>query len=134
MVEVKKEEKAINIFELIITIEEERVKEAQETIYRELNLRTQVPGFRKGYAPRSILRRYIDPEHLRDSLVQKLVPSVFREVLEQEKGDIIGEPSLEILEAGEDQPLVFRSRYFVRPEVRLPNADSIEIRRYRLEI
>ena len=44
---------------LTIEMEPDEVEKAQEASYRRLVNRTNVPGFRKGKAPRAVLERYL---------------------------------------------------------------------------
>lgn len=134
MVEVKKEEKEKHVIEMEITVEKERVNEVLDKVYRELSHRMTVPGFRKGKAPRAILRGFAGEDAILETMTQDLIPQVVKEVLTQENLKAIGEPDLEIIQAKEDEPLIFRIRVIEEPEVELANPQELEVRKYRLEI
>lgn len=134
MVEVKKEEKERNVIEMEITVEKERVDEALDKVYRELSYRVNVPGFRRGKAPRAMLRSYAGEDFIMDTVAQDLIPQVTREVLTQENLKVIGEPELEVIQAEEGEPLVFRLQVVEEPEVKLADPRELEVRKYRLEI
>ena len=78
MVEVKKEEKEKHVIEMEITVEKERVNEALDKVYRELSHRMTVPGFRKGKAPRGILRSFAGESFILETMTQDLIPQWFR--------------------------------------------------------
>ncbi len=134
MVEVKKEEKEKHVVEMEITVEKERVNEALDKVYRELSYRMAVPGFRKGKAPRGILRSFAGEDFILETMTQDLIPQVVQEVLTQESLRVIGEPDLEIVHAEEDEPLVLRLQVIEEPEVKLADPGELEVRKYRLEI
>lgn len=134
MVEVKKEEKEKHVVEMEITVEKERVNEALDKVYRELSYRMTVPGFRKGKAPRGILRSFAGEDFILETMTQDLIPQVVQEVLTQESIRVIGEPDLEIVHVEEDEPLVLRLQVIEEPEVKLADPGELEVRKYRLEI
>jgi len=133
-VEVKKEEKEKHVIEMEITVEKERVNEALDKVYRELSHRMTVPGFRKGKAPRAILRGFAGEDTVLETMTQDLIPQIVQEVLTQENLKVVGEPDLEIIQAKEDESLIFRIRVIEEPEVELANPQELEVRKYRLEI
>lgn len=132
--EVKKEEKEKHVIEMEITVEKERVNEALDKVYRELSHRMTVPGFRKGKAPRAILRGFAGEDTILETMTQDLIPQIVQEVLTQENLKVVGEPDLEIIQAKEDESLIFRIRVIEEPEVELANPQELEVRKYRLEI
>lgn len=134
MVEVKKEEKEKHVYLLEVTVDEVRVREALQEIYRDFSYRVNIPGFRKGKAPRNILRAYVGKNAVLDALAQTLIPKITREVLEKENIEVIGEPEMEVIQIDEEKPLVFRFQVMENPKVEIPNPEDLEVRKYRLEV
>ncbi|MGQ9472446.1 MAG: trigger factor [Candidatus Caldatribacteriaceae bacterium] len=134
MVEVKKEEKEKHVYSLEVTVDEVRVQEALQEIYRDFSFRVNIPGFRKGKAPRNILRAYVGKGVILDALAQSLIPKITREVLERENIEVIGEPEMEVLQIDEEKPLIFRLQVMENPEVEIPDPENLEVRKYKLEV
>ncbi|MCX6089389.1 MAG: trigger factor [Candidatus Atribacteria bacterium] len=134
MVEFKKEEKEKHVFQYEITIGEEAVQQAVEKILQEVNRRTVVPGFRKGHAPRAILRAHVSKEYLNETLTKDLVPEAFKEVIGKEKLQVIGEPDLMLVQVEEGKPLIFQATVIEQPTVTLAHPEELEIRKYRVEV
>ncbi|MEN3186276.1 MAG: trigger factor [Atribacterota bacterium] len=134
MVEVKREEKERHVYHLEITVEEERVKEALKEVYRDFAHRVNIPGFRKGKAPRGILQAYVGKGAILEALARVLIPQVMEEVLRKENIDVIGEPEIEVVQVDEEKPLVFRLQVMESPAVTLPDPKELEVRKYRLEV
>ncbi|NLJ39077.1 MAG: trigger factor [Candidatus Atribacteria bacterium] len=134
MVQFKKEEKEKHLYEYEITIEEEKVQEALENIYKEANQRVAVPGFRKGKAPRVILRAHLNPNFIQDELTRRLVPDALNQVIKEENITLFGEPDIDLVTVSEEQPLVFKALILEKPQTTLADLNDIEVRKYKIII
>ncbi|MCD6155947.1 MAG: trigger factor [Candidatus Atribacteria bacterium] len=134
MLEVKKQEKEKHLIELEVTVDTGKVSEELKAVYAELNRKMSIPGFRKGRAPRSIIKSRVGKEAILDYLAQRLVPWSLQEALKRESVEFIGEPEVEIVQIEEDQPAVFRFTLIEKPQVTLPDPESIEVKKYKIEI
>ena len=83
--------------------------------YRRLVQRTNVPGFRRGKAPRAMIERYLGHDALLHEALDRLIPEVYREAIEQEDIDAIELPQLEMVST---EPLVMKATVPVRPDRR----------------
>lgn len=109
---------------LTIEAEPEDVELAQEEAYRHLAKRTDIPGFRRGKAPRGILERYLGREVLLNEAVEHLVPKLLGRAIEEQGIDAIAEPEIEITQ---NDPLIFKATVPVRPTVELGNYRQIRV-------
>jgi len=134
MVQFKKEQKEKHMIEYEITIDGEKVRERLEDIYRKASQRVVIPGFRKGKAPRNILKTHLSKEFIHDELVQNLVPEALQQVVKEENLRILGEPDIELVNVSEDQPLIFKALILEKPQVMLANPEDIEVRKYHIEV
>ncbi len=134
MVQFKKEEKEKHLYEYEITIEEEKVQEALENIYKEASLRVAVPGFRKGKAPRAILKAHLNLNFIKEELTRRLVPDTLSQVIKDENLTLFGEPDIDLITVEEGQPLVFKALILEKPQTTLANLDDIEVRKYKVVI
>lgn len=134
MVQFKKEEKEKHLYEYEITIEEEKVQEKLENIYKEASLRVAVPGFRKGKAPRAILKAHLNQNFIKDELARSLVPDALSKVIKEENLTLFGEPDIDLVKVEEGQPLVFKALILEKPQTTLANLEDIEVRKYKVVI
>jgi len=104
---------------LEILVEAEKVEEALERAYRKLVKRVNIPGFRKGKAPRVILERYIGKGALYDEALDDILAESYQASVEETGIRPIGQPDIELLELEEDKPLKFKATVEVMPEVEL---------------
>ncbi len=109
---------------LNIEAESEEVELALEEAYRHLAKRTDIPGFRRGKAPRVMLERYLGREVLLDEAVGNLVPQLLGRALEEQEIDAIAEPEIEITQ---NDPLIFKATVPVRPTVELGDYRQIRV-------
>ena len=104
---------------LEIELPAERLSRAIDEAVRALSRRNRVPGFRPGKAPRSILERFLGPSAVLDEAIEKLVETGYRAALIE--GDIrpLSNADVEMVQAEEGKPLIFKATVQVRPEVKL---------------
>lgn len=104
---------------LEVEVPSEQLARAVEEAVRRLGRQTRVPGFRPGKAPRAMLERVLGPGAILDEAVDRLVEDAYRAALVEAKVVPIAQASVEVVQAEEGKPLVFRATVPVRPEVAL---------------
>ena len=104
---------------LEIELPAERLDRAVGEAVRHLSQRTRVPGFRPGKAPRPVLERHLGPGAVLDDAVDHLVQSAYREALVEQDLLPLTNADVEVVQAEEGKPLVFKATVQVRPEVKL---------------
>ncbi|MDP9483481.1 MAG: trigger factor, partial [Chloroflexota bacterium] len=105
--------------QLEIELPPERLERALDVAVRALARRTRVPGFRPGKAPRSVLERHLGPGVVLDEAVDHLMQDAYREALLQEDIIPLTNADVEVVQAQEGKPLIFKAVVPVRPEVTL---------------
>lgn len=71
-----------------------RCKASYEAAVDRLSRSVRLPGFRKGRVPKPVLLQQIGPLRVKASALEDLVDSVLRDAVEQEKVEVLGQPSL----------------------------------------
>lgn len=120
--------------ELKIEIEPEKVAQAYDSVYKEFAKVTNVPGFRPGKAPRSILENYVSEESVRREVADMLISEAYPQVLEQEKIEAYAAPELDIEELEEGKPALFKAVVPLPPKVELGEYKGIEAVRPKVEV
>ncbi len=105
--------------QLEVELPPERLDRAVGEAVRRLARRTRVPGFRPGKAPRVMLERVLGPGAVLDEAVEQLVDDAFREAAIERSIIPLTNPQVEVVQAEEGKPLVFKATVQVRPEVKL---------------
>ncbi len=114
---------------LHITIEEEEVKKAFDKAFQDYATAVQVPGFRKGKAPRPILERYVDTDKVRKRATSKLVQPAILEAMEKENLNPYTYPHYEGDLAVNGQPFEFEATIELPPSITLGPHDHFDLER-----
>ena len=105
--------------QLEIELPPERLERALDDAVRALARRTRVPGFRPGKAPRPVLERHLGPGVVLDEAVDHLMQDAYREAVLKEDLVPLTNADVELVQAEEGKPLIFKATVPVRPEVTL---------------
>jgi trigger factor len=111
-----------------ITIPLEDVEKEKETAYREIAKSANIPGFRKGHTPRSVLKKMYE-ERIHGDVAQRLVSEAYQEVITSNKLRPVGDPKVEEIKLDADAPLTFSATLEVMPEVTIEGLDQITLDR-----
>ncbi len=114
--------------ELEIELPPERLTRATDDAVRRLSRGTRVPGFRPGKAPRPVLERHLGPGVVHDEAVEHLVQDAYREALVAEDVLPLTNAEVDIVQAEEGKPVIFKATVQVRPEVELGDYKQFNFR------
>jgi trigger factor len=104
---------------LEVELPPERLSRAIDDTVRRLSRNTRVPGFRPGKAPRPVLERHLGPGVVLDEAVEHLVSDGYREAMIEQDLLPLANPDVEVVQAEEGKPLVFKATVQVPPDVEL---------------
>jgi len=113
---VEKKEKST--VELTIHVEAADFEAAVQKAYLKNRGRINVPGFRRGKAPRKIIEGMYGPSVFYEDAVNAVYPGAYDEAVKEQGLDDVGYPKIEIEDVGKDG-LTFKALVSVRPEVKL---------------
>lgn len=109
---------------LSIEMEPAEVEESLEESYHRLLKKTDIPGFRRGKAPRVILERYLGRENLLEDALDNLLPKACKKAIEEQKLEAIASPSIEIAQT---DPVIFKAIVPLRPMIKLGDYHQIQV-------
>jgi trigger factor len=118
---------------LKIEIPQEDVNAEIEKVYEELRTKASVPGFRKGRAPRTVLRMRFG-EYVKGEVIEKLVPPAYEKAVEDANLEILApldiddiSPPLSEMSVKENEPLIFEVNVSVKPKITIPDLAQLEV-------
>jgi trigger factor len=111
---------------LNIEAEDEEYQKALDDAYRRIAGRVNIPGFRRGKAPRPLVIRSIGDGAIEEEATQLLVPRLYRQAVEEEALFPIADPEFEVVSSN---PLTVKATVTVRPEVPLGNYRDLRLTR-----
>ncbi len=101
------------------------VARCEEEVLGESGEEIVVPGFRKGKAPPAMVRERMNPVKLLEEASHKALPDVIREIIDDEKLSVLGQPEVAIVKLASQNPVIFTARFALMPEIGLPNYKAI---------
>lgn len=119
-----------------IEVDSAAVGSAIDRAYRSLSQRYNVPGFRKGKAPRAVLESAIGRPVVLEEAADIAVNDAYQQALKESGLDPITQPEIDLQGSGLDpsQPLFFTAKFYVRPTVELGDYRSIRLDAINTEI
>ncbi|MDQ2086673.1 trigger factor [Herbivorax sp. ANBcel31] len=131
---VKLEQKEKNVVELEIEVEAEKFEEGLKKSFQKNAKKFNIPGFRKGKAPRNIIERYYGPEVLYEDALNAVFPEAYEEAVEETDIHPVDRPELDVKQIGVGENLIFTANVTVKPEVELGEYKGIEVEKKEVNI
>ena len=119
--------------ELELEIPAEEVSKKIDSVAKEFARFANVPGFRRGKAPVSLIRRKF-ADDIKGEVLQSLVPERVEKAVAEQKLTPISQPQVDQLDFNEGQPLKFRAVFEVLPEFELSNYKGLEFEMPTMDI
>jgi trigger factor len=125
-VKVTTEKLPKSLLALDIELDREQVEKGLDRAARRLSQKYNIPGFRKGKAPRFIVENYFGRPALLEEASDDLINKAFRDALEQASVEPVGQANLENV-SFEAEPFHFRVTVPVEPSVTLADYRAINV-------
>jgi trigger factor len=119
--------------ELELEIPAEEVTKKIESVAKEFARVANVPGFRRGKAPVSLIRRKF-ADDIKGEVLQSLVPERVEKAVAEQKLTPVSQPHVDKLDFNEGQPLKFRAVFEVLPEFELGDYKGLELEMPTMDI
>jgi len=119
--------------EIGIEIPDEDVRQEYEKALDDYARRVKIAGFRKGKAPREMVRKLFDQD-IRHDVYDALIPRVLEEELKLLNLRPVNVPSVRDLEHKDGQPLRCTASFEVLPEFDLPDYRAIQVPRKTVDV
>ena len=112
---------------LKITVENDKFEAAVTKAYNKTKGKYNIPGFRKGKAPKMVIETQYGKGVFYNDAIEILFPEVYPQAIEELNIDPIDRPDLDIEEISKDNGLVMVVNVEVKPEFELGAYKGIEI-------
>ena len=109
---------------LHIQLEDDDVDPYVDRGYQRAVQRTNIPGFRKGKAPRSVVENYLGRDALVDSVLGTMLPEITEKVISDKNLEVVGAPSIEVLNLN---PVTFKAVVPLIPDIKFGSYENIRI-------
>jgi len=117
-----------SMYELEIGVEKEVFDAAIEKVYRKQVKNINIPGFRKGKAPRAIIEKMYGKGVFYEDAINDIIPTVYTDaVKEADIKNIVAQPEFDIVSVEGENGLVLSAKIYVKPEVEIKDYVGIAV-------
>lgn len=95
--------------------------------YQSLAAKVNIPGFRKGKAPRNILEKRIGKEAILDEAFELIASPAYNKALDEHNVEPVSRPAIEIVTLEEGKDVSFKAKVTVKPEVTLGDYKGLKV-------
>lgn len=118
-----------NVAVLEIEIGAAEFSEAVTRSYNSKKGNIQLPGFRKGHAPRNLIEKMYGKGFFFEDALEELVPAAYEEALEKSGVKAVSAPEYDVKSASEEEGVVLTAKVYTKPEVSIEGYKGIEVTR-----
>lgn len=126
---VKVENVEKNVVQLEIEVDAAKFEEGMQQSYKKNVSKFNVPGFRKGKAPRNIIERYYGEQALYDDAINIVCSEAYDNAIEENNIQPVDRPEIDIVQIGNKENLIFTAKVTVKPEVELGAYMGVEVKK-----
>lgn len=118
-----------NVIKLEITVEKDKFNEAIQKAYKKNAKKYNIPGFRKGKAPLSIIKRYYGEGVFYEDAVNYCCEDTYPKAIEENNLSPVDYPKIDISQIGSDKDFIYTAEITVKPEVKLNDYKGLEVKK-----
>ena len=127
---VKVEKLETNVVELEFEVSKEDFESAMQRSYIKNVKSINIPGFRKGKAPRKIIENMYGKEIFYDDAINFVFPDAYEAALKEAKIEPVSRPDVDIKQFPTDElNLVLTAKVTVKPDVKISKFDKIDAKK-----
>ncbi len=119
---------------LTVEVPFEELKPSLDAAYKKIAQQINVPGFRRGKVPASVIDRQVGRGAVLDEAINDVLPKKYVEALEENSLQPLTQPEIEVTKFEDNETLEFTAEVDVRPEITLPAYDGLSAEVETIEI
>lgn len=123
---VKIESTEKNVVKLEITVEAETFEECLNKAFNKNKSKFNIPGFRKGKAPRKMVEMYYGEQVLYEDAINFACADAYDRAVDENDLKPVDRPEIDIVQIGSGKDLIFTATVTVLPEVGLGEYKGLE--------
>lgn len=131
-VQVEKLEK--NMAKLTIEVPAEEFEAAMETAYQKTKNKINIPGFRKGKAPRKMIEKMYGPAVFYEDAANSLIPQAYTKAADESGENIVSRPQIDVVQIEKGKSFIFTAEVALKPEVTLGQYKGLEVEKAVIEV
>lgn len=117
-----------------IEITEKEFEKAIQKAYLKNRNKFNIPGFRKGKAPRKIIELNYGEGIFYEDALNIILPQAYEEAVESLELEPVDSPEVDIEQLEKGKPVILKIEVTIKPEVKLGNYKSIEVEKVEYNV
>ncbi|MBQ8302047.1 MAG: trigger factor [Clostridia bacterium] len=122
---IKKELTEKSGFVMEFSVSKEVYEKAEYAAYKKNVKSINIPGFRRGKAPKAIIEKYYGKGIWFEDAINECIPEAFEEAVKEAGLDIVGQPEFDLVSNEGD--IILKAVGFVKPEVTIEGYKGIAV-------
>lgn len=111
----------------------EAEKEAKKAC-KDLANKVNIPGFRKGKAPRMVLESFLGKDAVKEEIFEAIASKSYNDALNEQKIVPVTDPEVKVITNEKGEPVVFEATLTKKPEVKLGDYKGIKVAKAAAEV
>ena len=107
--------------ELEINIPWSEIKTTYQEVLGQVTRESEIPGFRKGKAPKEMVEEKIDKGKIYEEVIKRIIPKAYAEAVSTHKLQPITSPKIEVVKAKQDEDWQVKATISLKPKINLKN-------------
>ena len=116
-----------NTYELEVDATAEEFENAVQAAYQKAKNKINVPGFRKGKAPRKMIEKLYGESCFYDDAVNAMVPEIVGGAIDEAKLTLVDRPEIDVTALSKENGVSFKVKCITKPEVEISDYIGIEV-------
>jgi len=115
-----------NLYEIEFDVDKATFDAAIEKVYRKEVKNINIPGFRKGKAPRSIIESRYGKGVFYEDAINEILPDAYEAAVKEANLTVVSRPEFDIVTI-DDNGVVLKAKFYVKPEVSVKDYKGIKV-------
>lgn len=133
MASIKAKEIEKNKYEFEFLIEKEAFDAEVNKVYRKNVSKMNVPGFRKGKAPKHVVEKLYGATVFYDEALDNLLPAAYETALASTKLEVVSRPEIDIISIDE-KGVALKAAVWTKPNVEISEYMGLEVEKESVEV
>ena len=122
-----------NLYEIEFNVDKATFDAAVDKVYRKEVKKINIPGFRKGKAPRAIIEKMYGKGVFFEDAINEIIPDAYEEAIKETEFTVVSRPEFDVVTI-DDNGVVLKAKFYVKPEVSLKESKGFEISKEVVEV
>lgn len=112
---------------LEITVPAEELEKAYAQTFKNISKQVNIPGFRKGKAPKKMVEKHVGVEYIMDEAFKTVYNASFGEAVDESKQVPVSRVDLEEVQLELGKDVIYKTTFTAKPEVKLGQYKEVKV-------